>query len=280
MIVPALTLYAMWEKAPEEPETPENPETPEEPEPFATTVFAQVRAAVAAASSGAATTASTTSDDALFPPENETDEAAAERIKGYLLELWKPPTGVTGDEAVELALASAVDWISKASLVDLRDMEPKRRVVIFGDPVDKFNNDDIADGVENPGGPDGLQDLKYDAYLGEWVRVHEGNGFAQLSDAYARRIEELNRDATYRWSDVKWVDSLNHNFGLVPVVRQSISGIVWQDTNYNGVRDGDEGERFANVPITLERSRWGTLPDGSEAGSLMRRSTTPSALIR
>lgn len=193
---------------------------------------------------------------APFPPAGETEAQAKARLEGYLLQLW-PQGGATDEAAVNAAIAAGVDWISKASVSDLRDMSGLHRSVIFGDPVDKFNNDTGAAGA------DGKQDLKYDSYADEWVRVHEGNGFFELNRAYVSRMEDINREATYRWSDVRWYDSVNHDFGLVPVARQSISGIVWQDTNYDGLRAAGESRRFANIPVTLERFWWGVKADGT-----------------
>ena len=198
----------------------------------------------------------TTDTWAPFPPAGETEAQAKARLEGYLLHLW-PQGGATDEAAVNAAIAAGVDWISKASVSDLRDMSGLHRSVIFGDPVDKFDNNTGAAGA------DGKQDLKYDSYTDEWVRVHEGNGFDALNKAYVARMEDLNREATYRWSDVKWFDSVNHDFGLVPVARQSISGIVWQDTNYDGLQSAGESRRFANIPVTLERFWWGVKADGT-----------------
>ncbi len=220
-----LTLYAQW--------TVPVVDTPE------TVALFAMRSAMAPAAGARIT----------FPDPNETAEEAKARMTEKLLSIWGQPGDVATDQAaVNAAVAAGVEWIASATKAQLENMDEDYRLVIFGDPVDENG--------------DGVQDTKVDEN-GEEYLVHLGNGFEELYNAYKARMAELNRETTNKWSDIKWRDSVNHDFGLVPVARQRISGIVWQDTNYNGVRDGSEGQRFASIPVTLERYMWTAKADGS-----------------
>ncbi len=105
----------------------------------------------------------------------------------------------------------------------------------------------------------GVQGYEREASTGNVVPVYDRKKADPiLAPAYEARMAELNKLESMNWSLRDWFDSTDHNgaFTLPDLAR--ISGTVWEDERddnyeFDGILSESETNRFADLPVTLER---------------------------
>ncbi len=183
---------------------------------------------------------------------------------------------MAGDAAAREAVANPnysdtyieemIAWINNATQEELENMDQSRHDAIFGKHrVDEVTKQPLyletigtdADGkpieqeTTSPTNADGEPNLP----------CYDDSGDQRLYEAYQARMASLVGDN--QWSDLNWFSSLSHGFGLFRIAQAKITGIVWQDDNYDGVQDASETGRIANVPVSLKRYWFGTDATGT-----------------
>ncbi len=139
------------------------------------------------------------------------------------------------NEVLDDGVTVTVEALEQATLEQLENLTNVQREQIFGRQI----------GTATTGEP-----------------LYDGSGDPELRQAYNARLEALYAQRTFNnWSDLGWHDSLHHGYGLVPIARAHIAGIIWEDTNYNGIQDEDETWKVTSadkaVPLTLTRYWYG-----------------------
>ncbi len=169
----------------------------------------QKRVAELAAADGDAATAMVASLASLAATAAEGDDAADNGSDD----------GLSEADRVAASLGLTVEWIMGASESQLKNMPKEWHDCIFGH----------AKGTDADGNP------VYDAW-----------GSSTLMAAYEARMAELNVAVmTNRWSGINWLNSMHHDYGVVPVATAKLSGVVWQDEEKpgNGIRSSAENSR-------------------------------------